>query len=262
MRIITLGTSHGDPTPTRFNSSTLLEFDTAAYLFDAGAPVNALLIRRGVPFAKIRHVFVTHMHEDHIGGLPGLIKSFVKYPVPGQKLAVHLPEAEGIEPVLGFLRATHRSWPEGMVTFDALTPGTVCADENVSVRAFSTRHMENEGSNFPSFGFTIEAEGRRIVFTGDLKYDFSDFPRQEFRHGTADCICECTHFPLERAVEILSEVPIRSLICTHVADRWHGEAGEAEFHRLTAQLPFPVMLAHDGDEFVFPELKTQGETLP
>ena len=250
MKFITLGTSHGDPTRTRFNTSTLLEFDNAAYLFDAGAPVNALLIRRGVPFAKLRHLFVTHMHEDHIGGIPGLVKSFVKYPVPGQRLAIHLPEREGIEPVLSFIRATHRGWPEGMVTFDAAAPGVVCSDENVQIRAFPTRHMENEQHGFPSFGFVIGAEGKRVVYTGDLKHDFSDFPRNEF-DKEADCICECTHFPLERAVEVLGGLPIRSLVCTHVSDRWHGEEGEAQFRRLTAKLPFPVSLAHDGDEFVF-----------
>ena len=252
MKFTTLGTSHGDPTPTRFNTSTLLESGRAAYLFDAGAPVNALLIRRGVPFAKLRHLFVTHMHEDHVGGIPGLVKSFVKYPVPGQKLAIHLPEREAIGAVLGFLRATHREWPEGMVVFDAIAPGMVWEDENVRVRAFPTRHMENERLAFPSFGFVIESGGRRVVYTGDLKFDFSDFPRNEFE-SEADCICECTHFPLERAMEVLAGLPIRSLICTHVADCWHGKKGEAEFRRLTATLPFPVSLAHDGDEFVFQE---------
>ena len=89
MKFVTLGTSHGDPTRERFNTSTLLDAEECGILFDAGAPVNALLIRRGVPFGRLRHLFVTHMHEDHIGGIPGLLKSFVKYPVPGQRLPVH-----------------------------------------------------------------------------------------------------------------------------------------------------------------------------
>ena len=46
-RIITLGTSHGDPTWCRFNSSTLLQVCGKSYLIDAGAPVNALMIRQG-----------------------------------------------------------------------------------------------------------------------------------------------------------------------------------------------------------------------
>ena len=65
MKIITLGTSHGDPTVTRFNSSTLFQIGTADYLVDAGAPVNALLIRRNIPLSALRAVFITHQHEDH-----------------------------------------------------------------------------------------------------------------------------------------------------------------------------------------------------
>lgn len=256
MKFMTLGTSHGEPTLTRFNTSTLLESGDAAYLFDAGAPVNALLIRHGVPFAKLRHLFVTHMHEDHVGGIPGLVKSFVKYPVPGQRLVIHLPEREGIDAVLGFIRATHRGWPEGLVSFDVIEPGMVWEDGDVRIRAFPTRHLENERQAFPSFGFVIESGGRRVVYTGDLKFDFSDFPRDEFG-SEADCFCECTHFPLERAVELLAGLPIRSMVFIHVADRWHGEEGEAEFRRLTEKLPFPVSLAHDGDEFVFQELSCE-----
>ena len=47
MKFVTLGTSHGDPTRERFNTSTLLDAEECGILFDAGAPVNALLIRRG-----------------------------------------------------------------------------------------------------------------------------------------------------------------------------------------------------------------------
>ena len=65
MKIITLGTSHGDPTVTRFNSSTLFRTGTADYLIDAGSPVNALMIRRNIPLSALRAVFITHQHEDH-----------------------------------------------------------------------------------------------------------------------------------------------------------------------------------------------------
>ena len=58
MKLITLGTSHGDPTVNRFNVSTLLQETSAGrFLIDAGAPAAALLIRRGVPVETLRGIF-------------------------------------------------------------------------------------------------------------------------------------------------------------------------------------------------------------
>lgn len=45
MKIKTLGTSHDDPTKTRFNSSNLVEESGNYYIIDAGVPVDALLVR-------------------------------------------------------------------------------------------------------------------------------------------------------------------------------------------------------------------------
>ena len=193
-------------------------------------------------------VFITHQHEDHIGGLPGLIKSLVKYPVPGQHTTIYLPEPGGIDGTMAFMRATHRGWPADLLSFAVIAPGVFYQDEQVRLTALPTRHLENESMSYPSFGFLIEAEGRRIVYTGDLKADFSDFPASAFT-GPTTCICECTHFPLDDGLSILRELPITRLICNHVDNIWHGPEGEAAFHRLTAALPFPVALAHDGDTF-------------
>ena len=80
MRIYTLGTSHGNSTHSRFNSSTAYETNGVLYLVDAGAPVEALLRRKGLFCRDVRAVFVTHMHDDHAGGLSGLSKQVIKYP--------------------------------------------------------------------------------------------------------------------------------------------------------------------------------------
>ncbi len=123
MLITTLGTSHGDHTYCRFNSSTLVEVAGRSYLVDAGAPVEALMIRAGKAFAELKAVFVTHMHGDHVFGLPGLIKALIKQGKPGQHTDVFLPEAEALPALESWLQAARLPWPAAFVTLKTTRPG-------------------------------------------------------------------------------------------------------------------------------------------
>jgi len=248
VRITTLGTSHGDHTRTRFNSSTLIEIDDRSYLLDSGEPVNGLMIRAGKPFSALRAVFITHMHEDHVGGLPDLIKALVKYPRTGPPVEVFLSDPAAIPALAGWVRAMNVQWPSDAVTLKALGgPGPVFDDGTLSVEAMRTRHLA--GGRKPSYAYRFDAEGKVVFATGDLSGDFSDFP-EPARHTPCDlCLCEITHYPLETAVPILEKCPIRRLVFYHVHNPWHGQEGEARARTVFAGLPFPFDIAHDGDEF-------------
>ena len=246
MRITTLGTSHGDHTYCRFNSSTLFEIGGASYLVDAGEPVNGLMIRAGKRFGPLRAVFVTHMHEDHVGGAPDLIKALAKYCKDGQHTHIHLPEAEAIDALAGWVAAMHVKWPNPAVTLSAVAEGQVYDDGTLCVHAEPTAHLGN--SALPTFAYVLEAEGRRIVCTGDLRADFSDFPRAAREVPCDLCLCEVTHYRPEVALPVLMEAPIKRLVLNHVHNPWHGE-GEKDLREILAPLPYPWDIAHDGDVF-------------
>ncbi len=249
-KLITLGTSHGDPTFCRFNSSTLLQVDEALYLIDAGAPANALMIRMGFALQDLKAIFITHMHEDHVGGLPGMIKSLIKYPRADQHTDIYLPEAEAIEALMRWMRSMHRMWPERLLTFKVANPGVIYADENLQVTALSTCHLENEQQSFPSYGYQMDIADKRLIYTGDLKHDFSDFPTVAMEEPSDLCVCECTHFDMNRARDFLHHCPTKRMVFNHVGDAWHGE-GEDKLREIIAQLPFPCEIAHDGSQFEF-----------
>ena len=248
VKIITLGTSHGDPTFCRFNSSTLFKIGDDLYLIDAGAPVNALMIRQMQKLQNLKAIFITHMHEDHVGGLPGMIKSLVKYPCAGQHTDIFLPEAAAIDGLMGWMRSMHRMWPDKLLTFKVTEPGLVFDDENLKVTALSTKHLENEQQGFPSYGYRLDIGDKRIIYTGDLKHDFSDFPVAAMDEPSDLCICECTHFDMTVARNILSKCPTQRMIFNHVAGTWHGD-GENDLREIIDTLPFPCEIAHDGNEF-------------
>ena len=110
------------------------------FLFDAGEGVQVSLRRHKVPFSKIHHVFVSHMHGDHVLGLPGLIGSMN---LLGRKEALTLHGPEALEPWLMEnlrLTATYLQFP---LNFEVNPPGEVrLAWEHASFRvtAFPVQH--------------------------------------------------------------------------------------------------------------------------
>ncbi|PWI57911.1 ribonuclease Z [Sulfoacidibacillus thermotolerans] len=77
MQLIFLGTGAGAPTTKRNVSSTALTFDQGSevWLFDCGEGTQQQIARSKVSLAAITHIFITHLHGDHLLGLPGLLGS-------------------------------------------------------------------------------------------------------------------------------------------------------------------------------------------
>ncbi len=249
MHITTLGTSHGDATYCRFNSSTLYETGGNLYLIDCGEPVAALLTRAGKDFSRVKAVFVTHMHVDHTGGLDCLLLALTKYARRdgSQHTRIYLPEEGAAEGLLAWLGAVHQTVPTELISFHVIRPdGDFYDDGMLRARAIPNGHMEAAGA--PSYCFHLEAEGKTVLHTGDLRSDFSDFPAEAQTTDYDLCVCEATHYPPETAVPALRTARLRRLWFTHVHNPWHGPMGEAEFLKPFACLPYPVAIAHDGDE--------------
>ena len=71
--LVFLGTSAAAPSAERGSPALYLGRGADRFLVDCGEGTQRQLMRAGLGFRGLRHVLLTHLHLDHIGGLAGLI---------------------------------------------------------------------------------------------------------------------------------------------------------------------------------------------
>ena len=75
MKVIFLGTGSGMPTLRRNVSSVaiILEDRNKFWLWDCGEATQHQIQKAGLKLSKLEKIFITHLHGDHVFGLPGLL---------------------------------------------------------------------------------------------------------------------------------------------------------------------------------------------
>lgn len=238
MELIFLGTSHGAAEADRFCSSVCLKVADTVYLFDCGAPVERLLKEHGIRPADIKATFITHMHEDHAGTLSSITKIFTVYE-KNAETKIFFPEEGAIEAYRAWTSAMHMNdyggTTDSRIGFHVIQNGEIYKDEQIDVTAIRTDHIKG----YPSYAFTVNARGKKILITGDLATDFHDYPEAAAKEVFDVIVCELAHFSVEHAYPKLVQSKAKQLIFTHVYPGNEKNVAEVTF-------PYPVSVAVDG----------------
>ena len=97
MKLTILGTSSALPTSERYPSAHVLSAHERLYLIDCGEGTQIQLRKNKIRFGKINHIFISHLHGDHIFGIYGLLSSFS---LMGRKSPIHLYAPENYKQIL------------------------------------------------------------------------------------------------------------------------------------------------------------------
>lgn len=154
MELTFLGTSSGVPSKERGLTSIALNLSQqrqGIWLFDCGEGTQQQILYSTIKLSQIERIFITHLHGDHLFGLPGLLGT---RSMQGITSPVTLYGPTGIkeftETVLR-LSASYMTYP---LTIVEVSEGVVCRNTDFTVTAALLRH------GVTSFGYRIEESPR------------------------------------------------------------------------------------------------------
>jgi ribonuclease Z len=155
MRVTFLGTGGAVPTTERNPSSVLVNREGDRLLFDAGEGTQRQMMRFGTGFT-ISDIFVTHLHGDHVLGLPGLVQT-LDFNDREAALTIYTPnETEDDINALVHAADNHPSFP---VHIYGVGPDEAAVRrEDYEVRTFRTDHDTN------SLGYALIEDDRKGRF--------------------------------------------------------------------------------------------------
>ena len=137
MRITFLGTSASVPTVERNLPAVALRRNGELILFDCGEGTQRQMIRAKIGFNRETKVLITHMHGDHILGLPGLIQTMSLY---GRTRDLNVYGPPGVKAFLEAILETVRFKLVFKIRVHEVGEGTVCRGGGYTIHAAWAEH--------------------------------------------------------------------------------------------------------------------------
>lgn len=174
--VILIGTGFPRPDPNRAAACTVIDLGDEWFVVDAGRGATMRIASTKLEYAKMRAVFLTHFHSDHIAGLPDLFDTSWQFGRKSTPLELYGPRGTRklanamtsfFAADIHYRRDLLEKHPAAGATIHTreIGEGVVFDDGKVKVTAFNVDHRPVE----PALGYRFESCGKVIVVSGDTR---------------------------------------------------------------------------------------------
>jgi ribonuclease Z len=260
-----LGTGTPQPIMERFGPSILVRAGGQSLLFDAGRGCLQRLGQINLSYDKINALFLTHLHSDHIVGLPDLW--LTGWLISRRKVPLNVFGPVGTADMIEYLQRAFvfdlkireeddKAAEEGSkLLVTEIHQGTVYDNDGVKVIAFEVDHYPV----VPAFGYRIEYKGHSVVLSGDTRYSENLI---KFAKGTDLLIHEVAigpdtlsksdsrynilahHSTPEQTAMVFNEVRPKLAAYSHIV-KLYGGTEEEILKRAKANYSGPIIMGED-----------------
>lgn len=180
LKVTLLGTGAPVPSIERFGPSTLVEAGGQKFLFDCGRGAGQRLWQQKIQLGSVNRLFLTHLHSDHVVGIPDLwltgwipavygrrAEPFrVWGPTGTRNMMQHLQEAFAWD--ISTRQKEQNKADSGIrIVAHDVSQGVVYNEGGVTITAFTVDHADFIDS---ALGYRLDYGGHSVVLSGDTRF--------------------------------------------------------------------------------------------
>ncbi len=156
-----LGCGSATPTARHQPSCQVVDFRDKLFMIDCGEGAQLMFRRLGLKFSRLNHIFISHLHGDHLFGLPGLLSTMALHQISGS-VTVHIFR-DGARLMKEWMDFFNRNSPFEII-YDIIEEGErriVYEDSGLTVETFPLYHRT------PCSGFIFREKPKQRHLRGD-----------------------------------------------------------------------------------------------
>lgn len=161
MQLTILGCNSAVPANGRYPTAQILRVASELFLIDCGEGTQMRMNEHHIARGKINHIFISHLHGDHVFGLMGLLTS---YSLNQRQDDLHIYAPAGLQEMVEVQvkhTGSHLSYPLHFHVNDTTTSKEILNNKNVSVTTIPLVHR------VPCCGFLFKEQPQPLNIIGE-----------------------------------------------------------------------------------------------